>query len=102
MAHASRAPVPLCRARRLPGRARQPQPHHDLGPDRSRPSQLGPASVQPAQTPPGTPDIGKAYVAPRAGDDYERREVMIPMRDGVKLFTVIVVPKGASRAPRSS
>ena len=52
-----------------------------------------------AQTPPGTPDIGKAYVAPRAGDDYERREVMIPMRDGVKLFTVIVVPKGASRAP---
>ena len=38
-------------------------------------------------------------MAPRAGDDYERREVMIPMRDGVKLFTVIVVPKGASRAP---
>ena len=24
---------------------------------------------------------------------------MIPMRDGVKLYTVIVVPKGASRAP---
>ena len=52
-----------------------------------------------AQIPPGTPDIGKAYVAPRAGDNYERREVMIPMRDGVKLFTVIVVPKGAKGAP---
>ena len=58
-----------------------------------------PSQAPPSQTPPGTPDIGKAYVAPHAGDDYERREVMIPMRDGVKLFTVIVVPKGASHAP---
>jgi putative CocE/NonD family hydrolase len=31
--------------------------------------------------------------------DYSRREVMIPMRDGVKLHTVILVPKGAKRAP---
>jgi len=31
--------------------------------------------------------------------DYERRDVMIPMRDGVKLHTVILVPKGAHRAP---
>jgi putative CocE/NonD family hydrolase len=31
--------------------------------------------------------------------DYSRREVMIPMRDGVKLFTVILVPKGAKSAP---
>ena len=31
--------------------------------------------------------------------DYARREVMIPMRDGVKLFTVILVPKGAKNAP---
>jgi len=29
------------------------------------------------------------------GFDYVRREVMIPMRDGVKLHTVILVPKGA-------
>jgi uncharacterized protein len=36
---------------------------------------------------------------PSAGFDYERREVMIPMRDGVKLHTVILVPKGASHAP---
>lgn len=33
------------------------------------------------------------------GFDYTRREVMIPMRDGVKLHTVILVPKGAGRAP---
>jgi len=31
--------------------------------------------------------------------DYGRREVMIPMRDGVKLHTVILVPKGAKGAP---
>ena len=30
---------------------------------------------------------------------FERRDVMIPMRDGVKLHTVIVVPKGAKGAP---
>jgi putative CocE/NonD family hydrolase len=33
------------------------------------------------------------------GFDYVRRDVMIPMRDGVKLHTVILVPKGANRAP---
>ena len=33
------------------------------------------------------------------GFDYTRREVMIPMRDGVKLYTVVLVPKGAQRAP---
>jgi putative CocE/NonD family hydrolase len=31
--------------------------------------------------------------------DYVRREVMIPMRDGVKLYTVILIPKGARGAP---
>jgi uncharacterized protein len=31
--------------------------------------------------------------------DYMRRDVMIPMRDGVKLHTVILVPKGAKGAP---
>ena len=33
------------------------------------------------------------------GFEYTRRDVMIPMRDGVKLHTVIIVPKGAKRAP---
>jgi uncharacterized protein len=31
--------------------------------------------------------------------DYTQREVMIPMRDGVKLNTLILIPRGAQRAP---
>ncbi len=31
--------------------------------------------------------------------DYTRRDVMIAMRDGVRLHTVILVPKGAAHAP---
>jgi len=31
--------------------------------------------------------------------DYARREVMIPMRDRVKLHTVVLVPKGSKNAP---
>jgi putative CocE/NonD family hydrolase len=31
--------------------------------------------------------------------DYVKRDVMIAMRDGVKLHTVILVPRGANRAP---
>jgi hypothetical protein len=33
------------------------------------------------------------------GFDYVKRDVMIPMRDGVKLHTVILIPKGAKHAP---
>ncbi len=33
------------------------------------------------------------------GFDYERRDLMIAMRDGVKLHTVVLVPKGAKNAP---
>ena len=44
-------------------------------------------------------DIPRNYTAPLTGYDYVKREEMIPMRDGVKLYTVIVVPKGAKRAP---
>lgn len=53
-----------------------------------------------AQTAPMTPDItGRKFAAPTQGYDYVKREVMIPMRDGVKLHTVIVIPKGAHDAP---
>ncbi len=38
------------------------------------------------------------FQQPTTGMDFERREVMIPMRDGVKLNTVILVPAHASRA----
>ena len=37
---------------------------------------------------------------PRTNDfDYVKREEMVPMRDGVKLKTFILVPKGAAREP---
>ncbi|QBE66924.1 CocE/NonD family hydrolase [Pseudoduganella lutea] len=52
-----------------------------------------------AQTPPMAPDIGGRFEAPTESADYVKRVVMIPMRDGVKLYTVIVVPKSARRAP---
>jgi len=44
-------------------------------------------------------DIPAAFRAPTGDYDYVKREVMIPMRDGVRLHTVIVVPKGARNAP---
>src|ERR1700733_1377933 len=55
-----------------------------------------------AQTPqyPNYPSETPAKFAPDTSSfDYTRRDVMIPMRDGVKLHTVVLVPKGASRAP---
>jgi len=51
------------------------------------------------QTPPLTPDMPAKFAAPTDAYDYVKRDVMIPMRDGVKLHTVIVLPKGARRAP---
>ena len=48
------------------------------------------------QYPSETPDNFKPT---NYGFEYERRDVMIPMRDGVKLHTVILVPNGAKRAP---
>jgi putative CocE/NonD family hydrolase len=52
-----------------------------------------------AQTSPEAPDIPAKYEAPAAAYDYVKREVMIPMRDGVKLHTLIVVPRRAKNAP---
>ena len=44
-------------------------------------------------------DIPAKFVPPTAARDYVKREVMIPMRDGTKLYTVIVYPKGIANAP---
>ena len=52
-----------------------------------------------AQTSAGDPDVPAKFTAPTASYDYIKRDVMIPMRDGVKLYTVIVIPKGAKNAP---
>jgi uncharacterized protein len=46
------------------------------------------------------PNETPAAFAPRVESfDYTQREAMIPMRDGVKLKTVILIPRGAHRAP---
>ena len=58
-----------------------------------------------AQTPPQAqyPELPSEtpakFEAVTSSFDYVKREVMIPMRDGVKLHTVIIVPKGATHAP---
>ena len=52
-----------------------------------------------AQTAPMTPDIPSTFTPPRTNYDYTKRVVMIPMRDGVKLYTVIAIPKGAKNEP---
>jgi len=44
-------------------------------------------------------DVPQKFTPPTVGYDYDKREVMVPMRDGTKLYTVIVVPKGARNAP---
>ena len=44
-------------------------------------------------------DVPAGIKAPVAERDFTRREVMIPMRDGVKLRTLIFVPNGAKDAP---
>jgi putative CocE/NonD family hydrolase len=46
-----------------------------------------------------TPDIPPKFTPPRNGYDFGKREAMIPMRDGVKLYTVIAIPKGVTKAP---
>src|ERR1700677_3660521 len=62
-----------------------------------------PARAQTATPPDKYPDLPSETPAtletPTAAFDYLRREVMIPMRDGVKLHTVILVPKEAKGAP---
>jgi uncharacterized protein len=53
-----------------------------------------------SQTSAMAPDIAAAkFEAAIPGADYVKQVVMIPMRDGVKLYTVIVRPKNASGAP---
>ncbi len=59
-----------------------------------------PAPVSaPASIDPMANDKVASYEWVRPEADYVRREVMVPMRDGTKLFTVIVYRKGTSDAP---
>jgi predicted acyl esterase len=61
---------------------------------------MAPAShAQDAKLDPMTPDIVAKYDWVRPEADFVRQEVMIPMRDGVKLHTFIVYRKGTTDAP---
>jgi putative CocE/NonD family hydrolase len=62
---------------------------------------LGSSVAQTAASPAtGLPSDTPATFEPVTDSfDYVKRDVMIPMRDGVKLHTVIVIPKGAKSAP---
>ena len=53
----------------------------------------------PARVTPMTPDVVEKYEQTLASADYIRREAMVPMRDGVKLYTAIVMKKGTANAP---
>jgi hypothetical protein len=57
----------------------------------------GPPAAISAQILPS--DIPATFVPRVESFDYTKREEMIPMRDGVKLQTVILIPNGARRAP---
>lgn len=48
---------------------------------------------------PMTPDVVERYEHILPSADYVRRELMVPMRDGVKLFTVVMMKKGVQNAP---
>nr|WP_243444501.1 CocE/NonD family hydrolase [Acetobacter persici] len=45
------------------------------------------------------PDMPANFTVNTDRFDFIRRDVMIPMRDGVKLHTVILIPKAAQNAP---
>jgi putative CocE/NonD family hydrolase len=65
----------------------------------SSPAAAAPARASSTAITPMTPDVVASYEGIRPDADYVRREVMIPMRDGVKLYTVIFMKKGAAKAP---
>lgn len=53
---------------------------------------------QPA-IPPAGGDIPAKFEPATTLYDFDKREAMIPMRDGVKLYALIVIPKGVMHAP---
>jgi hypothetical protein len=59
------------------------------------------AASPPTATPvtPMTPDVVAKYDQLMPWADFVRREVMVPMRDGTKLYTVIVFKKGIAGGP---
>lgn len=64
---------------------------------------IGPLAAQSKKKPAGYPGLPsetpQKFSEVTESFDYVKRDVMIPMRDKVKLHTVIIVPKGAKNAP---
>src|SRR5258705_5098809 len=58
-----------------------------------------PLAAQPAPVTPMTPDVVASYDQVRPEADFIKRVAMVPMRDGVKLYTVIVFKKGTTGGP---
>jgi predicted acyl esterase len=68
------------------------------------PSGIKQAQAQAEPKPPATypelpTEIPATFESRKDRFDHTRREIEIPMRDGVKLHTVVLLPKGASNAP---
>jgi len=57
------------------------------------------AAAPPAPVTPMTPDVVAKYDPVLQEADYVKRVVMVPMRDGTKLYTVIVMKKGTTNGP---
>ena len=57
------------------------------------------APILAAQTGELASETPAKFIPKTSSFDYDKRDVMIAMRDGVKLHTVVIVPKGAKRAP---
>jgi putative CocE/NonD family hydrolase len=60
---------------------------------------LLPAATAQEAVPPSVSEIPDTFTPKTDSFDFEKRDVMIPMRDGVRLRTIVLVPKGAKDAP---
>ena len=60
---------------------------------------LGSARAQDAALPPSVSEIPAKFTPKTDSFDFVRRDEMVAMRDGVKLRTIVLVPRGARNAP---
>ena len=63
------------------------------------PTRTSTAATTSSSAGPDLDDVPATVAAQNPAADYEKRVVFILLRDGVKLYTVIMVPKGARDAP---
>ena len=91
------------------GGARRPRARRAAWRRNARPAR-GPAgrrhpaglSSDPSPPVPKGGDIPQRFNAPRVEFQYVRREARIPMRDGAKLYAVLIIPKRRRRASSRS